>query len=107
PTPGCAGGPRSYLTGFPSRSSLSAWASTKPRREKRARISPKPRGSIIELDMLRLFPSRQRTVAIVGLQGHGKTVFLASLFRDSFFLLSETLRPFAVRAVSAKAERLF
>jgi len=57
--------------------------------------------------MVRLFPSRQRTVAIVGLQGHGKTVFLASLFRDSFFVLAETLRPFAVRAVSARADDVF
>lgn len=57
--------------------------------------------------MLNLFYSRQRTVATVGLQGHGKTVFLAGLFCDSFFLLSETLRPFAVRAVSAKADEVF
>jgi hypothetical protein len=57
--------------------------------------------------MLNLFHSRHRTVATVGLQGHGKTVFLASLFRDSFFVLSETLRPFAVRAVSAKADDVF
>jgi hypothetical protein len=57
--------------------------------------------------MLRLFPARQRVVATVGLQGHGKTVFLASLFRDSFFLLSQTLKPFAVRAATAKADDVF
>ncbi len=57
--------------------------------------------------MLKLFPSRQRIVATVGLQGHGKTVFLASLFRDSFFVLSQTLKPFSVRAVTAKADDVF
>jgi len=57
--------------------------------------------------MLPLFASKARVVATVGLPGHGKTVFLASLFRDSFFVLSETLKPFAVRAVTAKADDVF
>jgi len=57
--------------------------------------------------MARLFYSKHRVVATVGLQGHGKTVFLASLFRDSFFVLSETMKPFAVRAVTAKADDVF
>lgn len=58
-----------------------------------------------------LFPSQQRTVATIGLPGHGKTVFLASLFWDSFFALSQTLRderqPYAVRAVTPRADEFF
>lgn len=57
--------------------------------------------------MFNWFTSKKRTVATVGLQGHGKTVFLASLFRDSFFVLSETLKPFSVRAATAKADDVF
>jgi hypothetical protein len=53
------------------------------------------------------FYSKRRTVATVGLQGHGKTVFLAGLFRDSFFTLADTLRPFSVRAATAKADDVF
>ena len=53
------------------------------------------------------FYDKERTVATVGLQGHGKTVFLASLFRDSFFVLSDALRPYSVRAVTAKADDVF
>jgi GTPase SAR1 family protein len=54
-----------------------------------------------------IFYDKERTVAIVGLQGHGKTLFLASLFRDSFFVLSDALRPYSVRAVTAKADDVF
>ncbi len=54
---------------------------------------------------------RTRTVATVGLPGHGKTVFLAALFWDAFFALSETFRDeehrFAVRAVNPKADDVF
>lgn len=53
------------------------------------------------------FYDKQRTVATVGLQGHGKTVFLASLFRDSFFVLSDSLKPYSVRALTAKADDVF
>jgi hypothetical protein len=58
-----------------------------------------------------LFGPRRRTVATVGLSGHGKTVFLAGLFWDSFFSLAETFREdehrFAVRAVNTKADDVF
>jgi len=61
--------------------------------------------------MFDLFGPRKRTVATVGLPGHGKTVFLASLFWDSFFSLAETLKNgrehFAVRAVNPKADEVF
>jgi hypothetical protein len=60
---------------------------------------------------MHLFGMRERTVATVGLSGHGKTVFLASLFWDSFFALSVALHdeyePFTVRAVSPKADDVF
>ena len=56
---------------------------------------------------MHLFKPKERIVATVGLQGHGKTVFLASLFWDSFFVLSESLKPYAVRAASAKADDVF
>src|SRR4051812_10278308 len=58
-----------------------------------------------------LFGPRERTVATVGLAGHGKTIFLASLFWDSFFALSESLHdehePYTVRAVSPRADDVF
>ena len=51
---------------------------------------------------------RQRTHRRYGwITGHGKTVFLASLFWDSFFVLSDALRPYSVRAVTAKADDVF
>ena len=50
-------------------------------------------------------------MATVGLSGHGKTVFLASLFWDSFFALSESFHhdrePYTVRAVSPRADDVF
>lgn len=58
-----------------------------------------------------LFGPRVRTVATVGLPGHGKTVFLAGLFWDSFFALCESLRDsrctYTVRALTAKADDVF
>jgi hypothetical protein len=57
------------------------------------------------------FGPRQRTVATIGYPGHGKTLFLASLFWDSFFALSESLQderePYAVRAVTDEAIKVF
>jgi len=54
---------------------------------------------------------KERTVAIIGYPNHGKTVFLAGLFWDSFFALSETMqdgaRPYAVRAANARAGEVF
>jgi double-GTPase-like protein len=58
-----------------------------------------------------LFGPKRRTVATIGLPGHGKTVFLAGMFWDSFFTLAETFREggshYAVRAVNAKADDVF
>jgi GTPase SAR1 family protein len=58
-----------------------------------------------------LFGTRHRTVAIIGLPGHGKTVFLASLFWDSFFTLSrsfqEEKRKYNVYAETQKASDVF
>jgi hypothetical protein len=58
-----------------------------------------------------VFRPRQRTVATIGYPGHGKTIFLASLFWDSFFRLSETLQdkrqPYAVRALTEDAIKVF
>lgn len=60
---------------------------------------------------MQLFGPRKRTVATVGLPGHGKTVFLAGLFWDSFFALAETLKDgshhYAVRAINPKADDVF
>jgi hypothetical protein len=60
---------------------------------------------------MRLFKPKQRIVATIGYPGHGKTVFLAGLFWDSFFALSGTLqdgrRPYAVRAVNEEASHVF
>lgn len=54
---------------------------------------------------------KRRTVATVGLPGHGKTVFLAGMFWDSFFALAETFKDgrqrYAVRAVNPKADDVF
>jgi hypothetical protein len=54
---------------------------------------------------------REQTVVIIGYPNHGKTVFLAGMFWDSFFGLSESFedarRPFSVRAVNAKAGESF
>jgi hypothetical protein len=57
------------------------------------------------------FGPRRRTVATIGYPGHGKTLFLASMFWDSFFALADTFqekrRPYAVRAVTEEAIRVF
>lgn len=54
---------------------------------------------------------RERVVAVIGYPNHGKTVFLAGLFWDSFFALSESFgdarSPYAVRAVNTKASEVF
>ena len=52
-----------------------------------------------------------RTVVTIGYPSHGKTVFLAGMFWDSFFALSESMQdertPYAVRAANAKASETF
>lgn len=57
------------------------------------------------------FGPKRRTVATIGLPGHGKTVFLAGMFWDSFFALAETFKHddhrFAVRAINPKADDVF
>jgi hypothetical protein len=57
------------------------------------------------------FKIKDRTVATIGYPGHGKSVFLASLFWDSFFSLSRIFHddrsPFSVRAVTEEASRVF
>jgi hypothetical protein len=57
------------------------------------------------------FKNRDRVVATIGYPGHGKSVFLASLFWDSFFVLSRTFhdpwQPFSVRAATEEAGRVF
>lgn len=60
---------------------------------------------------MRFFKPRERTVAIIGYPNHGKTVFLAGLFWDSFFSLAEAFddarSPYAVRAANARAAEVF
>jgi hypothetical protein len=56
---------------------------------------------------MRWFKPKERIVATVGLQGHGKTVFLASLLWECFDKLAENLKPFHVIADSAKADEVF
>ncbi|MGH9752945.1 MAG: hypothetical protein ACREA2_09185 [Blastocatellia bacterium] len=56
---------------------------------------------------VRLFKPKERIVATVGLQGHGKTVFLASLLWECYDKLAENLNPCHVRAVSPKADEVF
>lgn len=56
---------------------------------------------------MHLFKPKERIVATVGLQGHGKTVFLASLLWECYDKLAENLKPFHVRAVSPKADEVF
>ncbi len=57
------------------------------------------------------FGPKRRTVATIGLPGHGKTVFLAGMFWDCFFALAETFKQgeerFAVKAVNPKADDVF
>ncbi len=54
---------------------------------------------------------KDRTAVIIGYPNHGKTVFLAGLFWDSFFALSESFahdrHPYAVRAANPKAAEVF
>ncbi|MCI0392834.1 MAG: hypothetical protein MOB07_29230 [Acidobacteria bacterium] len=50
---------------------------------------------------------KDRIVATVGLQGHGKTVFLASLLWECYDKLAENLKPFHVMAASPKADEVF
>jgi hypothetical protein len=58
-----------------------------------------------------LFESKHRIVATIGYPGHGKTVFLASLFWDSFFTLSDTFQddrqPYSVHALTEEASKVF
>jgi hypothetical protein len=58
-----------------------------------------------------IFEPKHRIVATVGYPGHGKTVFLASLFWDSFFALSETFHdeaePYSIHALTEEASRVF
>jgi hypothetical protein len=58
-----------------------------------------------------LFASKNRIVATIGYPGHGKTVFLASLFWDSFFTLAETFQderqPYSVHALTEEASKVF
>jgi len=60
---------------------------------------------------MRLFEPKTRVVATIGYPGHGKTVFLASLFWDSFFTLSETFQdehePYSVHALTEEASKVF
>lgn len=55
--------------------------------------------------------AKTRTVIIIGYPNHGKTVFLAGMFWDSFFALAESLQdpahPYAVRAANARAGDVF
>lgn len=60
---------------------------------------------------MRLFGQKKRTVATVGYPGHGKSVFLAGLFWDSFFELSRIFydehQPYSVRAITEEANKVF
>jgi hypothetical protein len=67
---------------------------------------PQRRSSAARM-LMRPFRPVERTVATVGLPGHGKTVFLAGLFWDSFFSLSNSFDRYAVIARSPKADEVF
>jgi hypothetical protein len=60
---------------------------------------------------MRFFKPKERVVATIGYPGHGKSVFLASLFWDSFFFLSKAFQddrlPFSVRAATEEASKVF
>jgi hypothetical protein len=60
---------------------------------------------------MRFFTPKERTIATIGYPGHGKSVFLAGLFWDSFFALSRSFQdgrqPYSVRALSEEAGKLF
>ena len=57
------------------------------------------------------FTPKKRIVATIGYPGHGKSIFLAGLFWDSFFALSRTFQdgtqPYVVRALNEEASKLF
>jgi hypothetical protein len=54
---------------------------------------------------------KERIVATIGYQGHGKTVFLASLFWDSYFPLAKAFSDgetrYSVHAINEEADKLF
>lgn len=60
---------------------------------------------------MRLFGPKKRVVATVGYPDHGKSVFLAGLFWDSFFELSRIFydehQPHSVRAITEEANKVF
>lgn len=68
---------------------------------------PRPAGLRWTLPVRR----KPRTAVTIGYPNHGKTVFLAGAFWDSFFALSESLedarRPYAVRAINTRAGEVF
>lgn len=57
------------------------------------------------------FTPKERTIATIGYPAHGKSIFLAGLFWDSFFALSRSFqdgsRPYSVRALNEEASKLF
>jgi hypothetical protein len=57
------------------------------------------------------FKPKERTIATIGYPGHGKSIFLACLFWDSFFALSRSFQdggqPYSVRALNEEASKLF
>jgi hypothetical protein len=54
---------------------------------------------------------RERVVAVIGYPRHGKTVFLAGMFWDSFFNLSQAFqderRPYSVHTITEEARNVF
>jgi len=56
---------------------------------------------------MRFFTPKERTIATIGYPGHGKSIFLAGMFWDSFFALSRTFQdggqPYSVRALNEEA----
>jgi len=60
---------------------------------------------------MRFFTPKERIIATIGYPSHGKSIFLAGLFWDSFFALSRTFRdgaqPYSVRALNEEASKLF
>jgi hypothetical protein len=51
--------------------------------------------------------TKERIVATIGRPGHGKSVFLAGLFWDSFFALSSTVSPYHVSSKDDESRKLF
>jgi len=60
---------------------------------------------------MRLFKPKERIVAVIGYPGHGKTVFLTSLFWDSLFTLRDPFhderQPYSVHAKTEEAGKVF